>query len=283
MLHVPNSTGNSSIADSYSLYQTLITLVDRLDSDAMADTGVMDWSCPVPSFGDPMHARVATLGINPSNREFVNGQGRELEGVYRRFHTLQSLRLESWSRAGARHLGMVLDACCSYFMHNPYAGWFNRLEFVLSGLNVSYYGHPGTACHFDLIPYATERKWSELQGRQRAALMDVAQDTLALMLRDAPVSILILNGNSVVKRFQDLAKVNLDSQPIPEWSLKRKDRPDVRGVSYKGTIGTLAGIGLDRNVTVVGFNHNLQSSFGINREVIRSIRDWITHNAGSVG
>ena len=278
--NVPEPAGSLSVAQIYSLYQILATLVDRLDSDAMIGTGVMDWGCPVPSFGDPSHSRVATLGINPSNREFVNDQGQELEGVERRFHTLQSLRLESWSRAGSGHLGMVLDACCSYFRQNPYAGWFNRLEFVLSGLNVSYYDDAGTACHFDLIPYATERKWSELQGRQRASLLNVAQDTLALILRDTPVRTLILNGSSVVKRFQYLAGVNLKSEPIPGWSLKRKGGRDVLGTSYKGTIDTLAGVGLERSVTVVGFNHNLQSSFGINREVIRSIRDWIAQNGG---
>ena len=269
---------DSSAREPYSLYSTLSTLVDRLDSEAMHHAGVIDWSCPVPSFGDPSHSRVATLGINPSNREFVDEDGQELEGADRRFHTLSSLRLRSWSCANSEHLRMILDTCRSYFDGNPYAGWFGKLELILAGLQVSYYDSPSTACHFDLVPYATMKKWSELPGDQHATLMSIAQDTLGLILRDTPVSVLILNGNSVVKRFELLSETHLASEVIPEWSLSRKTIRDVPGIAYSGTIEALSGIKLGREVSVLGFNHNLQGSFGVSSEVMRSIRDWIAKN-----
>jgi hypothetical protein len=48
--------------------------------DSNMDSNVIPWACPIPSFGDLTRARVATLGLNPSNREFVDERGNELDG-----------------------------------------------------------------------------------------------------------------------------------------------------------------------------------------------------------
>jgi hypothetical protein len=45
----------------------------------------------------------------------------------------------------------------------------------------------------------------------------------------------------------------------------------VNGFLFTGTIGTLGGIDLEREVSVYGYNHNLQSSFGVTSEVIDRI------------
>src|SRR3977135_1806902 len=105
------------------MYSTLTTLIDRLDSSAISGTNVIRWGCPVPSFGDLLSSQVATLGLNPSNREFVDESGKELQGASRRFHTLRSLGLKSWSEVDARHLRMIIDSCRTYFLGNPYDGW----------------------------------------------------------------------------------------------------------------------------------------------------------------
>ena len=65
---------------SSSIYTVLTTLIDRLDSDAAVKAGIIPWSCPVPAFGDLSGPRLATLGINPSNREFVDSPGTSLRG-----------------------------------------------------------------------------------------------------------------------------------------------------------------------------------------------------------
>ena len=73
------------------MYSVLTTLIHRLGSGAVDGAEVIPWSCPIPSFGDPYRSRVGTLGINPSNREFVDRYGNELEGTARRLHTLHSV------------------------------------------------------------------------------------------------------------------------------------------------------------------------------------------------
>ncbi len=257
------------------MHTTLTTLIDRLDSPAVSGTDVIRWGCPIPSFGDLSSSRVAALGLNPSNREFVDELGDELQGPFRRFHTLKSLGLASWSEVDARHLRLILESCRTYFLGNPYDRWFKRLDKVVSGAKASFYSKSCGACHLDLIPYATKRKWTELTAQRRSSLMNVAADTLGLLLRDSPVRILILNGRSVVEHFQDMAGTWLERQEMPAWSLPRQSKPDVTGLAYRGVVGTLSGISLSHEVLVLGYNHNLQGSFGVTTEVIHAIRDWI--------
>ena len=265
--------------ESSSIYAALISLINRLDSDAVIGAGIIPWSCPVPSFGDVSRPKVATLGINPSNREFVDKSGNELRGELRRFHTLDSLGLESWADVDAHHLELIMDTYRSYFFCNPYDTWFKKLDFVIAGTKASYYDSVFSACHLDLIPYATVRKWTELTKQQRSLLLSLAGDTLGTILRDSPVRILILNGSSVVKSFQSIAGSYLQAEEIPAWSLGRQSRRNVMGVAYTGVVDSLSGVKLDRDLKVLGFNHNLQSSFGVSMEVIFAIREWIARTA----
>jgi hypothetical protein len=258
------------------MYSPLTTLIDRLDSPTISATNVIRWSCPVPSFGDLSQSRVATLGLNPSNREFMDEAGNELEGASRRFHTLGSLRLKSWAEADSRHLELIVSSCANYFVGNPYDKWFRKLDQVVQGTGASYYDTSNLACHLDVIPYATDRKWIELSSRQRSTLLSAAEDTLALLLSGSPVRTLILNGRSVVQQFQDLAGVRLDQQEMDGWSLRRETGTNVQGLAYFGRIDTLSGIPLGHEILILGFNHNIQSSFGVTGEAIRSIRNWIS-------
>jgi hypothetical protein len=54
-------------------------------------------STPVVAFGNPITARVATVGINPSSQEFVNRKGDLLTGEKRRLADFQSLGIKSYS------------------------------------------------------------------------------------------------------------------------------------------------------------------------------------------
>ena len=258
------------------LHAKVTTLLCRLDRAAALGTDVIEWSSPVPSFGDISTARVATVGLNPSNREFVDHTGQELEGEFRRFHTLSSLGLPSWMDADARHLRLILASCQEYFARNPYDTWFKRLDAVLSGADVSFYGSTSNACHLDLIPFATMRKWTELSVRQRLLLLSVAEDTLGLLLRDSPIRVIVLNGRSVVDHFQSVAGLKLSHEQIPGSTLPRASRPDVGGYGFRGTLRSLAGIPLQHQILILGYNHNLQSSFGVTNGVIQAIRNWLS-------
>jgi hypothetical protein len=115
-----------------------------------------------------------------------------------------------------------------------------------------------------------------LSARQRSLLLSVASDTLALLLRNSPVRLLILNGRSVVEHFQLISGIQLDREQIPDSTLRRRTNPDITGYGFRGIVRTLSGIPLQHEILILGYNHNIQSSFGVTRGVIDAIRKWLS-------
>lgn len=261
------------------MYATTATLLDRMERARLSDFGVISWGAPVPSFGDLDTAQIATVGLNPSNREFVDSAGRELTGASRRFHTLRSLNLSSWLEVESRHLGLILDSCRRYFFSNPYDGWFTKLEKLLSKTPASFYSAGIGACHLDLIPYATMRKWTDLETGERDALLRVAGDALGLLLSQSSISVLVLNGRSVVRGFEALAGTSLDTLEVDSWTLPRQSGNGVTGVAFTGEVREMGSVVLPRPIKVLGYNHNIQSSFGVTSEVVENIGDWIAEES----
>ena len=255
---------------------TLVSLIDRLDDlSQLTWPSVIPWACPVPFFGDPHAAVVATLGLNPSNREFLDEGGRELQGQSRRFPTLHSLGLKTWGDLDAQHLRAIVSSCRSYFWGRPYLTWFNRMNDVLAGANASYFGLIATACHLDLIPYATARKWNQVGSFERAQLLADSGRAFGQILQSSSVRLLILNGASVVSALESVLDLRLERQEVQAWTLRRKSKYGVLGIAYSGYIRSVSGVQLEREIQVLGFNHNLQSSFGVKREVVLAIAGWI--------
>ena len=258
------------------MYAILTTMVDRLDSGQFEDTRVLDWGCPIPFFGEVEHARIATVGINPSIREFADYDGTELTGLNRRFPTLTSLTTQQWGDVDASQVREIVNSCRRYFRHNPYDRWFRRLEQILTGMAASFYGmSTNPACHLDLVPYATSIKWGALPAAERRLLLSATCDEFGVLLRNTKIKTLVLNGRSVVTNFEQLIGRSLAAHRIEEWDLPRSRGKAVHGVAYTGSVESVGGIALDRAVMVVGYNHNLQSSFGVTTGLVRAIAAWI--------
>lgn len=116
-------------------------LIDRAVKAPDSELSVVARSTPVVAFGDPVAATVATLGINPSGREFLDGAGRLLGGSQRRLATLDSLGANSYDDLHRGHGEIVVEECASYFERQPYRRWFNPLDRILrDAIGVSYYG-----------------------------------------------------------------------------------------------------------------------------------------------
>ena len=261
---------------------TLSILIARMGMPTVARSGIIPWACPVPTFGGLGLSQVATLGLNPSNREFVDPHGQELEGDRRRFHTLGSLGLSRWSEAGIRHLQSILELCENYFLTNPYDQWFKRLDYLLSGTRYSYYTPMMPACHLDLIPYATACKWTQLNPAQKSFLLNETADTLGLLLEESSIQLLILNGSTVARTFEEISDVAFTVREMPSWSLPRQSGKGVTGLSYKGVVRSIRGVATGRDILVLGYNHNIQSSFGVTQKVQCEIKKWITREAAKI-
>ena len=257
------------------MYGSMTTLVEALETHQLAGLDVIGWGCPVPFFGHLESARLATVGINPSNREIVGIDGNELVEHERRLPTLGSLGLSSWSQADFVALRSILLACREYFEHNPYDGWFGALQRIIEPTGRSYYAPRSDACHLDVVPWATTGKWGTLSPAARRKLVERAAEALVDMIACSPLTMLVLNGQEVVRQFETLLGNGLQAQRVPAWNLPRRSGHAVPGMAYYGRISSIAQIPLDRDLLVVGYNHNLQSSFGVSTAVRDRISEWI--------
>jgi hypothetical protein len=255
-------------------YNPLLTFLDRLSKPGLSSR-VLNWACPVPFFGGLDSARVASVGINPSASEFLGSSGLELDGVNRRFPTLRSLGLRSWNQIGSDGVIKIRKACDQYFLGNPYTRWFGVLETLFTDSGLTYYGREPSICHLDLVPYATSQRWGDLDQKTRSDLISLTRDSLALVVQESNIEVIVLNGRSVVASFQELTRVDYQIAEMPAWNLPRTSTP-VGGLSYTGRLDSIGGVSLERSVRVLGFNHNLQSSFGVTREVVSAIGSWLT-------
>jgi len=118
-------------------------------------------SLPVLFFGDLFSAQIATVGINPSDQEYLDGKGIELDGAARRFETLSSLRASSRQTLTDAQCDAAIQTMRGYFARQPTVyRWFRSLERVLEGMG--YFYSKGDVAHLDLVQEATKPTWSVL-------------------------------------------------------------------------------------------------------------------------
>ena len=144
---------------------------------------------------------------------------------------------------------------------------------MLCAGGASYYD--STACHLDLVAYATSTKWGLLPSEVRDDLVRRGRSTIAELIRDSAVEVLVLNGRSVVSEFVSFADASLVAREVPGWTLPRSSGAGVLGIAYEGLIDTVGEVTLDRSIRVIGYNHNLQSSFGVTTKVMQRIGEWV--------
>jgi hypothetical protein len=255
-------------------------MVRHLSDPQLESSDVITQGAPIISFGDYSKSRIATLGLNPSDKEFYDSEENELVGNDRRFHTLSSLNLTSWDQIDKVSLKKILFTCENYFYGNSYDRWFKPLNIILSGTGASYYDSFNSACHLDLVPYATRTKWGELLGDQRHALLQIGSKFLGEILNSSSIEVLILNGKSVITNLERASGTEFSMKEITSWQLRRS-RGYVKGEAYIGRISELGGVSLKKQILVLGFNHNIQSSFGVTNEVKNSIKNWVTRKTKS--
>jgi hypothetical protein len=95
------------------------------------------------------------------------------------------------------------------------------------------------------------------------------------------VTTILLNGASVVRQFAEAARVELRAAPMREWDLPRNSGRPIPGVAFEGRVETVGGVALEKQVRILGWNHNLQSSYGVTAGVIESIGSWVGSAVGA--
>jgi hypothetical protein len=216
----------------------------------------------VVAFGYFLSARVATLAINPSRKEFQYNDGGLRQEGDRRFETLDSLEgLQSLEDCSDEVVDRVISGCCRYFEVKPYWRWFRPLQrFILPAVNASYV--LGTACHLDLVQWATDPTWGGLTGAVREELLREDLPFLVNQLARHHVGLLLINGRTAVEQFELASNVHLDEVEPLRWSWR----------STAFFVGTYHG------ARVIGWSTNLQGQRGLTNVV----RDAIGRRVGEL-
>ncbi len=236
------------------------------------DVPIIPASTPVVSFGDFTQASVASIGLNPSKREFLYSDGTLVDSSARRLSTLDSLGIEKVDEFTDIHVNQIWADCCGYFQRNPF-DWFSPLNDLLAEAGASYFN--GTGCHLDLSPWATSASWSvldkkaakqqndEVRVSKRKILADDGREFLEQCLQETEFRLLVINGSGV---WYELVR-NGVIEPIDSEEETMKPEGTTRRI-YKGKSRS--------GVPVVGWSVHWQYGAGEHvfqhrvREVLRS-------------
>lgn len=156
-------------------------------------------SLPIVAFGDMVSATVATVGLNPSDKEYLDRAGLELTDLNRRFETLGSLGATRRQSLSLAQCEVALERMRSYFQPSkPVYSWFRSLDRVLQGYGVHY--SAGEATHLDLVQEATSPTWSALAKQYPESANELRATDLPFLREQicrSRYEVVICNGRSV--------------------------------------------------------------------------------------
>jgi len=223
---------------------------------------VVNYSTPVVAFGNARTVHLATLGINPSTREFVDPvSGDLLRNAKQRLENLKSLGASDCVSLSDEMLEKVVFACDNYFNANPYTKWFRRLDKIIKfGSETSYFDQ--TACHLDLSQWATSLVWGNLSPEQRNRLLADGRDHLEAQLVREKISTVVVNGRTV-----------WDALFRGDFCTVREQKEIMLGTS--GDLRAFAITAEGLGVRFFGWTCNVQSSRGITNEDCNLLARWL--------
>ena len=168
---------------------------------AFAKEIILD-STPVPFFGDYRTAKIVTLSINPSSKEFPTERTRltHLSTIgYETDFFQHEKRINDQVDIEQVHEGML-----NYFKSDHwYEKWFKMPEKALNvGLSASYFDNkeqfPIKAFHTDLSPWAT-KQWKDLDRNTRNSMIAENRTFLQWLISFERYEVILILGSGTTK------------------------------------------------------------------------------------
>jgi hypothetical protein len=183
-------------------------VADRIRRPIPPGLGVLPGSLPVTAFGDVSAAAVATIALNPSWLEFLSPMGAWLTGEQRRLASLVSLGVHDPRDLDDYQVAGVLAESNAYFRGpDPHMDQFHWLETLLGASGAGSYQN-GTACHLDLVQWATKPVQRALPPGAWHELVEADRDFLRWQLHHSNVKVALVDGAAVLQAVADAKLVD---------------------------------------------------------------------------
>jgi hypothetical protein len=220
-------------------------IIERIKRPIENNICITKGSTPIVYFGDYDSAKACTISLNPSDREFLDKNGRVLTGDKERLCSRIKLRKNDTEILTDNDAEIVLNYCKNYFKKNPYKNWFYKYDYIINKFGYSFYNN--TCVHLDLIQWATTPFWNDLS--ENIKLIHLKNDLPFLEhLLNKNFEIIFLNGSTVVSNV---------SRHLKSITLKEKE------LVYKNNNGNTRNIkiyiGKYNNIKIIGWSIYLQS------------------------
>lgn len=232
---------------------------------APLSSSVVPGSTPVISFGDFTAASLATVSINPSSREFLQGK-RLLPTGQKRLVDKESLGISLDAPIENHHAEKVWEGCRKYFSPegNP-LDWFSSLNQVLSHVGRKF--DLNNTCHIDLVQSATFPAWGQLSANEQKNFLDADYEFFSYQVSMPNLKYLLVNGRKVYEQLRATKGFTFDTEvPLP--------------VTVGGKIintSLFKGVG-PYNKQVLGWTGTLKSlriSNEVRSELYLTLGDWL--------
>jgi hypothetical protein len=214
------------IRDSWSIYE-----------EAEGMRCLVRPSVPILFFGDSQSYResrvkVVTVGLNPSRLEFPD------EDRFQRFAAANRV-YPSILRGNAYE--PYVQALNEYFRQDPLKNWFDCYEYLLHGLDCSYYGKaPNTAIHTDICsPLPTDPTWKRLPPEEKSLLIRSGRPLWHSLIKWLSPDVIIV---SVAREHVDEIRFPSLGQPELVYTVERKNPYIVKLTNLKMENGRVASL-----------------------------------------
>jgi hypothetical protein len=239
-------------------------LLGRIMTANPRDSFIVERSFPITHFGHLEKARVATIGINPSVREFFDGRKTPtlLDDDHKRVLDRDSIGIRDHEVPSIDDALKVLASYNGYFETPNYYSWFKAMQkWALDPLAVSYV--EGTVAHLDLVQWATKPVWGGIESKDvREQLVLSDSRFLSEQIRMSRPELVLFNGSTVVNTLKKFGHF------VEEQT---GEIPGSRGFKYF--------IGRCGDARAIGWSLNIQSQPDPENQSKKALQAWLTANA----
>ena len=191
---------------------------------------VIRGTTPVISFGDFTSSSLATLSINPSSREFLQGS-KLIKTGKKRLVDKESLGIGLGEPLREEHAEAIWQGCRNYFgAHANPLDWFDDLNEVLSHISRKY--DDRDTCHVDLVQSATFPAWRGLTQKDQQHLIDEDFDFFKYQTSMPNLEVLLVNGRQVLEQLKITPGFNVETVDVMFFDVADKKVPTSL---FKGT------------------------------------------------